>query len=96
MRSTTEKYLFEKRLVTEKAHYINAKLLGSDLETISEFNTRAEANEALPAIQKLYPDHTVFVSLVCTTAWSSLEDNTKAAVMDVIEDLTLTVIGASA
>lgn len=74
----------DRRLVSIKPHYINAKEFGCKLETISEFPSRVEANEALPALKELYPDHIVFVSMVCTNAWKMLDDETKSAVRDII------------
>lgn len=88
MASRADEYRLKsnKRLIPNKITYINAKALaiGVTTETISEFDSPIEAREALPALKQLYPDHIVFASDVCTSAWNVLDDETKNAVRDII------------
>lgn len=65
----TERYLFEKRLVSNELVFINAKKLGAEMETIGEYPSRVEANEALPDLKKVLPDCIVFISKVPTSGW---------------------------
>jgi len=85
-RRADDRYIHKsnKRLIHTQVTYINAKADTVTTETISEFSSPVEAREALPALKQLYPDHIVWSSDVCTSAWKSLDDETKNAVKNII------------